>query len=169
MRNSGLLAVAIALMLAAVACAGGQSATTPDVGATAEASVKQETAAQPTTTPVAVVKEGSATTPEPIATNGPGPKDTPLPKPTDTPEPTFTPAPSPLAMMWNQRVEDSFVQSDCPPATKLELRDSDYNGPLFDTHFHMSHLWDAGLRSDADGGSYDRDVLRGTSPRTFLF
>ena len=45
---------------------------------------------------------------------------------------------------------------------KLELGDSDYKGPLIDTHFHMSHLWDAPLR--AGGDSYERDVLSGDAP-----
>ena len=159
-----VLAAAIALMLAAVACAGGQSATTPDTDATGEARVKQEAAAQPTATPVDVVKEVSSTTPEPIPTSIPIPTNTPLPKPTDAPEPTFTPAPSPLEVMWNQRVEEAFTPYDCPPATKPELGNSDYKGPLIDTHFHMSHLWDASLEADADGRSYERDVLRGEFP-----
>ena len=66
--------------------------------------------------------------------------------------------------MWNQRVEEAFAPSDCPPATKIELGNSDYKGPLIDTHFHMSHLWDAPLEADRDGGSYERDVLRGRYP-----
>jgi len=63
--------------------------------------------------------------------------------------------------MWNQRVEEAFTQSDCSPGTKLELANSDYKGPLIDTHFHMSHLWDAPLWADGDGDSYERAVLRG--------
>ncbi len=67
--------------------------------------------------------------------------------------------------MWNQRVEEAFAQSDCPPAAEVELGDSDYKGPLFDTHFHMSHLWDAPLHTDEDGGAYEREVLRGGFPK----
>ena len=69
-----------------------------------------------------------------------------------------------LEKMWNQRVEEAFAPSRCPPATKTELGDSDYKGPLVDTHFHMSHLWDAPLDADWDGGSYERDVLQGHYP-----
>jgi len=184
-----LLAAAIALMLAAVACAGGQSAPTPDIDATVDASAKQVVAAQPAATLAVVVKEETSATPEPTLTDTPEPiptstsvpTDTPMPKPTDTPEPTFTPvrtdrplpkptdtpeptstpAPSRLDTMWNLRVEEAFTPSDCPPAMELELGDSDYKGPLIDTHFHMSHLWDAPLHTDEDGGGYERAVLSG--------
>ena len=182
-----VLAVVIALMLASVACAGGQSAPTPDIDATAEARVEQEVVAQLAATAVAVVEEVTSTTPEPIPTNAlvptntlmPAPTDTPeptftavptdtqLPKPTDTPEPTFTPAPSPLELMWNQRVGEAFAKSDCPPGTEVELGASDYKGPLFDTHFHTAHLWNAPLRAGmhSDRERYERSVLRGDTPR----
>ena len=47
----------------------------------------------------------------------------------------------------------------------MELGDSDYQGPLIDTHFHLSPLWDAPLAADRDGGGYEREVLRGDFPR----
>ncbi len=166
MRISSLLAVVIVLMLAVVACAGGQAALSPDVVATVEPTVTRDVAAQRTSTPAPVVKEVNSTTPEPIPTDTPVPTDTPLPRPTDTPEPTFTPAPSPLELMWNQRVEEAFTQSDCPPAPEVELGDSDYKGPLIDTHFHMSHLWDAPLRAGrySDRELYELSALWGYSP-----
>ena len=188
----------IALILATVACGGGQSVPTPDIDATTEARVKGEVAARPTVTPTVVLKvvlkeetsitsdpthtdipdptptdtpapantplPDSTATPVPTPENTPVPAETPLPTPTSTPEPTFTPAPSPLELMWNRRVEKAFTQSDCPPAMKPELEDSDYGGPLIDTHFHMSHLWDAPLSADGEGDSYEGAVLRGDFP-----
>ena len=151
-------------MLTAVACAGRQSAPTPDIDATGETGVKLDEAAQPVATQGDVAKELSSTTPELIPTNTHIPTNTLPPKPTDTPEPTFTPAPSPLEIMWNRRVEEAFTHSDCPLATNLELDESDYKGPLIDTHFHMSHLWDAPLTADRDGEGYEREVLRGDFP-----
>ena len=71
---------------------------------------------------------------------------------------------SELEKMWDQRVKEAFAPSDCAPALQTELEDSDYKGPLVDTHFHMSHLWDAPLEADRDGGSYERDVLQGEYP-----
>ena len=164
MGISRLIAVVIALMLAAVACAGGQSASTPDAGAPVEASIRQEVGTEPTAAPVGVVSQVNSTTPEPIPTNTPVPTDTQLPKPTDTPEPTPTRAPSPLEMMWNQRFEEAFAPSDCPEPIKLELGDDNYKGQLIDTHFHMSRLWDAPLSADAGGDSYEREVLLGDFP-----
>ena len=118
----------------------------------------------PTAKPTATNTPPSLITPLLEPTDTPVPTDTPLLKPTDAAEPTFTPAPSPMEMMWNRRVEEAFTPSDCPPATKLELEDSDYKGPLIDTHFHMSNLWDAPLTADGDGDSYEREVLRGDFP-----
>lgn len=63
------LAVATALMLTAVACAGGQSAPTPDIDATVAAGVKLDVAAQPVATPGDVAEEVSSTTPELMPTN----------------------------------------------------------------------------------------------------
>ena len=76
----------------------------------------------------------------------------------------MTPKPSRLDLMWNQRVEEAFAPSDCPLAMKLDLLESDYKGPLIDTHFHMPQLWDASLEADEDGASYERDVIRGNIP-----
>ena len=203
-RGMVVLAVVIALMLSAGACAGGQSSPTPDIDATVAANVKQEVVAQSAAAPVVVVTEVTSPTPgptltdtpEPIPTNTPVPTDTPLPKPTDTPvptdtlvpspkntpvptatplpkptdtpEPTFRFAPSPLEFPWNQRVEDVFTQSDCPPATEVELGDSDYKGPIIDTHFHMSPLGDAPLGAtvsrDPTYADYERFAHLGDSP-----
>ena len=66
--------------------------------------------------------------------------------------------------MWNQRIEEAFAPSDCPAAMKLELGYADYKGPLIDIHFHFPHLSDAPLVADADGESYDREVLEGNFP-----
>lgn len=159
-------------MLVAFACSGGQSAPTPEP-IPAHTPVPTDTPQpEPTDTPEPTFTPVPTDTPPPESTdtltptpeNTPVPTDTPLPKPIDTPEPTFTPEPSPLESMWNRRVEEAFAHSGCPPATKLELGGSDYKGPLIDTHFHLSTLWDAPLIADGDGGSYERDVLRGDFP-----
>ena len=130
------------------------------------------TALTPVQSPTTVSTQMPTVTDSPIAltTKSPEPTNTPVtkvtsqPKPTDVPDPTMTPTPSKLEQMWNQRVEQAFASSDCPTATERELEESDYRGPLIDTHFHMSHLWDAPLGADADGGSYERDLLAGDFP-----
>jgi hypothetical protein len=71
----------IALLVATPGCttAPAEVAPTPNIDATVKARVKQERAAQPTATPIVVVKEVT-------------PTDTPAP--TNTPEPTSTPVPT---------------------------------------------------------------------------
>ena len=70
--------------------------------------------------------------------------------------------------MWNQRVDDVFTQSDCPPAAEVLLGESDYKGPMIDTHFHMSPLGDAPPGStvsrDTRHADYERFAYLGDSP-----
>ena len=77
MKLKVVLAVLVGILV--VACSSATPVViepTPNIEATVEARVKQEVAAQPTTTPVVVIKEVV-------------PTDTPIP--TDTPVPTGTP------------------------------------------------------------------------------
>ena len=107
---------------------------------------------------------GACNSPEPT----PAPASIPTPTAPPSPRPTHTPTPTEIPTLeqrvWNQRVEEAFAPYDCPPATKSELGASDYKGPLIDTHFHTSHLWDAPSEAHRDGGSYERDVLQGRYP-----
>jgi len=86
-RFKNVIALLAAVMVVATAaCAGDPPVPTPNLNSTVEARVKQEVAAQPTASPVVVVKE--------IA-----PTDTPIP--TDTPVRTAVPTPKyhPLSLL----------------------------------------------------------------------
>ena len=44
---------------------------------------------------------------------------------------------------WDQRIDAAFDPSACPAAPEVILDESDYSGPLIDTHFHIPHLPDS--------------------------
>ena len=61
---------------------------------------------------------------------------------------------------WNQRIESALVPTDCPNNPKPKLDSSYYQGPLIDTHFHISTIPDA-----TPGGNEDwREEKFYTSP-----
>ncbi len=60
--------------------------------------------------------------------------------------------------MWNERIETALAPSLCPETSEVEFDSSDYTGPLIDTHFHMTQLWDAPPREEG-GDGYENGVM----------
>ena len=59
---------------------------------------------------------------------------------------------------WDQRIDAAFDPSACPAAPEVILDESDYSGPLIDTHFHIPHL------PDSPPGLIERDYSEVIKP-----
>ena len=89
----GLLAAVVVITTAA--CAGAPAAPTPNIEATVEARVKEETASQPTPTPTATNTPVLTATPTPKLKPTPNWRWTWTPEPTSIPRPTRKPTSTP--------------------------------------------------------------------------
>ena len=127
--KSVIALLAAVMVVATAACAGDPPVPTPNIDETVESKVKQEVAAQPTATPVMVVKEV-------VPTDTPIPTDTPvrtaapttqIPSSIATPYPTATPttvpAPTPVPTATPTRVPTvtpTHVPTPTPVSTPTE-------------------------------------------------